>query len=402
MILCRNALPFCVLSLVLAADAPAQHPIAFDIKLLAVDANEGTDIADFDGDGKLDVSAGRNWYRNGDWLPRPLRLIEDFNGYVQSNGDFARDVNGDGRPDIVAGDFFKPGVYWYENPGEPQLSQGFLWQRHLLQDTGLSTNEATVLHDIDGDGTPEWITNQWNPTNPLIAWSFSTEEREVEVRQGNKTVKQKSTVPTLVPHVIGQHNGHGFGFGDINNDGREDVIVGMGWYERPKGDPFVQEWTFHPDWDLKLSCPVLVRDLDDDQKNDLIWGNPHDYGLFVWFGRGADASGKLQFDEITVDETFSQAHCIHFADLDGDGDDELLTGKRVRAHNGNDPGANDPPILCYYVLPKQGREFERHIIDRGSVGIGLQIRTADIDSDGDIDIAVAGKEGTQVLFNKSK
>ena len=39
------------------------HPVKFETQLLAVDANEGVAVADYDKDGKLDVSAGRNWYR---------------------------------------------------------------------------------------------------------------------------------------------------------------------------------------------------------------------------------------------------------------------------------------------------------------------------------------------------
>jgi len=39
------------------------HPIKFETQLLAVDANEGDAVADYDKDGKLDVSAGRHWYR---------------------------------------------------------------------------------------------------------------------------------------------------------------------------------------------------------------------------------------------------------------------------------------------------------------------------------------------------
>lgn len=64
------------------ATASASHPVHFVIKLLTVDDNEGCDIADFDGDGKLDVVAGRNWYRNDEWVPRPVRIIEDDNGYA--------------------------------------------------------------------------------------------------------------------------------------------------------------------------------------------------------------------------------------------------------------------------------------------------------------------------------
>ena len=145
---------------------------------------------------------------------------------------------------------------------------------------------------------------------------------------------------------------------------------------------------------------MLVRDVNGDGANDIIWGNPHDYGVFVWLGQGTDAAGKLAFDQVTLDETFSQAHAIHLADLDGDGRDELITGKRVRGHNGNDPGGNEPAILVYYTWDDGFESFERHTICEAAVGIGLQIRTADLDADGDLEIIVPGKDGTQILWNR--
>ena len=90
------------------------------------------------------------------------------------------------------------------------------------------------------------------------------------------------------------------------------------------------------------------------------------------------------------------------ADLDGDGRDELITGKRVFGHNGRDPGANDPPILVYYTWDEKFESVKRHVIAEGTVGIGLQIRTADLDNDGDNDIVVAGKDGTQIIWNQRK
>ena len=150
-------------------------------------------------------------------------------------------------------------------------------------------------------------------------------------------------------HQIGDANGHGVGFGDINNDGRDDIVFGMGWYEHPAGDPLSQPWKHHADWQLPASCPMLVYDSDSDGINDLVWSKGHDYGIYWWRGLGPDANGKLQFDEKLIDKSFSQAHCLHLADLDGDGTQELVTGKRVRAHNGGDPGSGEPPIMRYYV-----------------------------------------------------
>jgi hypothetical protein len=384
------------------ATANGGHPIPFEVHPLAIDANEGCDIADIDADGKLDVVAGRNWFRNGDWIPRPVRLIEDWNGYVRSNGDWAYDVNGDGYPDVVAMDFTAGEVFWYQNPGPEGLKLGHLWTPHVLVDTGQKTNEVCYLVDLTGDGKPEWFANQWNKNNPTIIWTLDEAEQEVEVPQGRTTKKVKQMMPVLRGHTIGSVNGHGVGFGDINNDGRDDIVFGLGWYERPAGDAMQQEWTYHAAWDLHGSCPMLVYDVDGDGINDLIWSDSHAYGIHLWRGKGTGEDGKLQFEDKLIDKSFSQAHCLHLADLDGDGTDELVTGKRIRAHNGNDPGSSDPPIMRYYVWNEKTSSFDGYTINEGQAGGGLQVRSADLDGDGDIDLAVAGKEGTQILFNQLK
>ncbi|MDA7915866.1 VCBS repeat-containing protein [Verrucomicrobia bacterium] len=378
----------------------AEKSLNWDIRTLTVDSNEGIDVADFNGDGKLDIIAGRNWFAAPDYVARPVRTIEDWNGYVESNGDYAHDVNGDGLIDVIAGSFVGTEVNWFKNPGEKDLKLGKMWPKHLLKDTGYTQNEGQMMHDIDGDGIKEWCVNSWNKKNDLVVWSLGKEEREVEEKKGNKMIKVKRTVPTLVPHIIGKgHNGHGLGFGDLNGDGLEDIIFEGGWYERPKAGPYSGEWTLHADWTFHGSVPMLVRDLNNDGRNDIIVGLAHGFGLHWWEQLPAK-DGKLQWSHHTIDNSFSQPHCLLFADIDGDGEDELISGKRYFAHNSRDPGGTEPPCIYYFEWNPKKLKFTRHTIDEGTVGIGLQIRTADLNGDGKLDIAVAGKSGTYLLINK--
>jgi len=386
--------------------ARAENPHAslkWRLKLLAVDSNEGCALADFNRDGRLDVVAGRNWYAAPDFVPRPVRSIDDWRGYVDSNGDYAYDVDGDGWTDVIAGSFVPTEVYWFRNPGKEALMQGKQWPKQLLVDTGATANEGQALHDIDGDGVPEWVVNSWKKNSPFLVWRFARETRTVTEKRGRKQVKVERVVPTMKKVVINQSgNGHGLAFGDVNGDGREDILCGTGWYERPADRIFEREWTYHPDWEMHASVPFLVRDLNGDGRSDLIWSKAHDFGIYWWEQLAPAASGKTQWKEHLIDKSWSQAHCLVFADIDGDGQDELITGKRIYAHNGHDPGADMPPCLYYYKWDRKTLKFTRHLIHQGQAGGGLQIRIGDLNGDGRPDIAVAGKSGTYILFNEGR
>lgn len=360
----------------------------FRVKLLAIDTNEGCDVGDVNQDGHLDVVAGRNWYAGPDYLSRPVRSIEEFGGdYSESNGEHLFDINNDGRLDVVAGSFIPTEVYWYENPGSAGLADGKLWKRHLLVNTGFSTNEMNWFRDMDGDKVPDFVVNGWDPNVRMAYWLL---------KPGNAGKE-----PEARGIIVGTKNGHGQGFGDVNGDGREDIVFGSGWYERP-ADGNRGAWPLHEDFQLPhASCPILVRDMDGDGRNDLVWGNGHGYGLYFHRQLAPKADGTTQWEPRVVDEEWSQAHAMIWADLDGDGEDELVTGKRVRAHPAGDPGVGDPAVLYAYQWNRETKAFDRTLIAHG-VGTGLQIRTADMDKNGRIDIIAAGKDGTKIVFNDGK
>ncbi|MCY3011262.1 MAG: VCBS repeat-containing protein [Planctomycetota bacterium] len=369
--------------------APKQTGFRWKVEMLALDANEGCAIGDLNGDGKNDIVAGRNWYAAPDFKPRPLRTIEDWNGYVESNGDFIMDMNADGRLDIVAGSFLPAQVHWYENPGPEGWRLGQTWKKHLLVDTGASQNEAQLMADIDGDGKPEWVVNSWNKKNPTVIWRFTKRE----------PTKENPAVYQLEKAVVGaEGNQHGLGVGDINNDGRIDVLIGSGWFEQPASESWTKPWKYHANWNIQGSIPMIVKDVDGDGLNDMLLGAGHDYGLYWWKRKQTKPDEALAFEEIVIDKSFSQPHALALVDLDGDGVDELVSGKRYFAHNGGDPGGKDMPEINAYRWTGSG--FTKSVIEQGHVGVGLQIAVGDLNQDKRNDIAVAGKSGTYILINQ--
>ena len=157
----------------------------------------------------------------------------------------------------------------------------------------------------------------------------------------------------------------------------------------------------HKDWSWDhAGTPMLVVDLNGDGRNDVIWGDGHNYGLYWMQQREPASDGSTNWRIHLIDKKFSQAHTMVWEDLDGDGRPELLTGKRVRAHSGKDPGGKEDPVINVYGWHPDTNVFAKKEVHRGMAGIGLQIRVADMNGDGKKDIVVPGKSGTHILFNE--
>jgi len=371
-----------------SAAEPRTGKLRFEKHKLIESFNEGLAVADVNRDGRLDIIAGPDWFEAPTWKQHPLREVKIAEQeFFENNGDHATDLNGDGWVDVISGSWFSDKVFWYENPGQAGLAAGKKWQQRLIV-TGQYSCEGSLLEDLDGDGTPEVIFNSWDKDRPLVV---------VRIKLG-----RAGRLPSFEAVEPGRPGyGHGMGVGDINGDKRPDIMVAPGWYEAPAGNWFAVKWTFHKAFDLHhLSLPCLIVDVNRDGKNDIIVGQAHGYGLW-WLEQGPAAGGEITWSTHEIDKSFSQAHCLAWADLDGDGWKELITGKRWRAHRGRDPGGSEPVCLFRYVWNTSTGKFDKDVIsyDEG-IGTGMQIRVVDLDGDKRLDIAVAGKSGTYVLLNR--
>lgn len=349
--------------------------IPFEKHTLDLGANETCAFADINGDGRLDIVSGENWYEAPGWKKRKFRDLPFTNNYIDVFSDLPIDVDGDGAIDIVSASWFSRKISWWQNPGK----RGGEWKEHPIE-TCCNT-EFAFLVDLDNDGKARELLPQFGGKSPL-AW--------YELKGGQ-----------WIKHIVAEQGfGHGIGAGDVNGDGRNDILTPKGWLEAP-ADPR-GKWTMHPDFDLGSTGFLHVLDINGDGRNDILGGMAHDYGIF-WLEQLP--GGK--WAKRVIDESWSQPHAITLVDLNGDGRLDFVTGKRYMAHNGKDPGEREPLGVYWYEYVKSpdGKRIEwvRHIIDYATrAGGGMQIAVADLDGDGDLDIATPGKSGLFLFENLTK
>jgi hypothetical protein len=358
---------------------------------------------DFNNDDVLDVTIANRYYLGpGFTVSREIYLAQAFSPATQYGPamvNFAHDYTGDGWDDVLVAESRTPVLY--VNPrGESRR-----WTRHEVFPTVAS--EAIIFRDMNADGTPDAVfagggVAQWatvDPANPTGPWKVYRVSEQGPASSSN----------------------HGIGAGDVNGDGRIDILMSHGWWEQPAAGPTETPWRFHQaafGRNGNAGGEIVVLDANGDKLPDVVTAlEAHSFGL-AWYEQKRSASGAISWVEhMIMDDfrsknaggvTFTELHAMTSADVTGDGVPDVITGKRHWAHRDSyaDPDPHGPGVLYVYRTvrnPKApgGAEFVPELVHNRS-GVGSMIQTADLNKDGLVDIIAATTHGGHIFWGVKK
>ena len=327
--------------------------------------------------------------------PGPVRFTEHLimEGYAYPYGIWAADLDKDGDLDLTSADYTPANdLYWFENDGSGTFSRRFIQkddperlERHMVGDVNLDTHpDVVIVKNLYGHLL--WFQNPGNP-----------ESRELWKRH------------VITTNLAGAYS---VAISDLDSDGDPDVAASswrMGnqfaWFENPGtecvGPPTQlcyeegREWPKHLiDANVAETRCIRVADVDGDGDEDLM-GTAAGDGLVLWYENSGDPLSR-PWKRHLIDSSAPRAMHGNPVDMDRDGDPDLVLALGMGANGG---GEDHSGVVWYENdgTPGDG-PWPRHTILE-SLPSAFEAVAGDLDGDGDPDVAVTawGSAG-QVLW----
>ena len=301
--------------------------------------------------------------------PWPRHAIET--GLEGADGARLRDVNGDGRPDLVVGWEQSGVVALYLNPG-PEKARG-PWPRVHFK--GIRDVEDAVLVDLDGDGAMDVVSSCEGATRAIyVHWALKGDPmnpanwlvQPIPAAQG-----REQWMFCLPMQVDGKHG--------------VDLVVGskgknasVSWLEAPADPRNLAGWTLHRMTDAGWIMSIVAKDMDGDGDEDvLISDRQGPFQGVRWLENPGDADGRRRpWTSHMVGGGGAQVLFLDTADIDGDGLEDIVV-------------ARPKDIVALRRLDRTGRNWEPHIIPLPEgVGTGKAVTLGDVDGDGKLDLEI--------------
>lgn len=327
------------------------------------------------------------------------------------------DLNHDGKPDLIALASGMPELVWYENPK---------WERHVIAG-GLTRMINCAAWDADGDGIPEIVlasgfANEAKNSAGIVSvlhhngdprqpWTVTEIDRLTTSHRlrwadvfgdGKKVLVNApltgahAAAPDYRDHtplvfyrpgawkreLIGEENQgvvHGIYIADWDGDGRDEILtasfVGIDLYKLDKDRHWIRTEIAKGDpaaWPKSGSSDVALGRLS---------GGRYIAAIEPWHGNQVAVYGQhdSSWQRRIIDDSLVDGHTIWTADLNGDGNDEIIAGFRGGSHG----------VFVYYANDGGGNGWSKHALDAGGMAAAA-CAAADLNGDGRVDVACIG------------
>jgi hypothetical protein len=335
---------------------PTEHPIESSF-----DGATSVYAADVDGDGDWDILGAATaansitWWANdgsgGGWSPTSI-ASGNFGGAASV---YAADIDGDGDLDALGAASADDDVTWWENDGT-----GSSWTLHPIADGSFGGAASVYAADIDGDGDLD-VLGVASTAGDVIWW---------ENDDGDGSAWTEHTVDGSFGGAASIHAADMDGDGDLDLLGAAETDNAIAWWENTNGDG--STWTeVTVDSGFGGAASVYAADVDGDGDLDLLGAAETDNAIAWWENTNGDGSA---WTEVAVDNSFGGAVSVYAADVDGDGDLDLLGAAET-----------DNAIAWWENTNGSGSAWTERTVD-GGFGGAASVYAADVDSDGDLDL----------------